>query len=241
MEIGSFKIQFSQIGLQQNPQISTFFHTLKIHCGLRNGPRKPMWRTRVLSTEAIQAVQSLKLAQKSSSKMEQVFSNKLNRLLKADLLDTLAELQRQNELDLALKVFNFVRNELWYVPDLSLYNDMIRILGKNKMIEMAEELFSQLRNEGLEPDTRTYTEMIGAYFRVEMVQKAMETYELMKSSGCIPDELTLTVVIRNLEKAGEKALAESVKKECSEYFDYLKKFLKEVEKTYPKRRSVSLI
>lgn len=64
-----------------------------------------MWRTRVLSTEAIQAVQSLKLAQNSSSKLEQVFSSKLSRLLKADLLDTLAELQRQNELDLALKVF----------------------------------------------------------------------------------------------------------------------------------------
>lgn len=63
-----------------------------------------MWRTRVLSTEAIQAVQSLKLAQKSPSRLEQVFSNKLSRLLKADLLDVLAELQRQNESDLALKV-----------------------------------------------------------------------------------------------------------------------------------------
>lgn len=63
-----------------------------------------MWRTRILSTEAIQAVQSLKLAQNSSSKLERVFSSKVSRLLKADLLDTLAELQRQNELDLSLKV-----------------------------------------------------------------------------------------------------------------------------------------
>lgn len=63
-----------------------------------------MWRTRVLSSEAIQAVQSLKLAQKSPSKLEQVLTTKLGRLLKADLEDALAELQRQNELDLALKV-----------------------------------------------------------------------------------------------------------------------------------------
>ncbi|KAK6116750.1 hypothetical protein DH2020_049483 [Rehmannia glutinosa] len=166
-----------------------------------------MWRTRVLSTEAIQAVQSLKLAQNSSSKLEQVFSSKINRLLKADLLDTLAELQRQNELDLALKVFNFVRKELWYVPDLSLFNDMMVMLGKNKMIEMVEQLFLELRNEGLQPDARTYTELIGAYFKVEMVKKAMETYELMKASGYVPDKLTLTILIRNLEKAGEEALS----------------------------------
>ncbi|KAK6118626.1 hypothetical protein DH2020_047618 [Rehmannia glutinosa] len=191
-----------------------------------------MWRTRVLSTEAIQAVQSLKLAQNSSSKLEQVFSSKINRLLKADLLDTLAELQRQNELDLALKVFNFVRKELWYVPDLSLFNDMMVMLGKNKMIEMVEQLFLELRNEGLQPDARTYTELIGAYFKVEMVKKAMETYELMKASGYVPDKLTLTILIRNLEKAGEEALSKSIKKECAEYFDYPDKFLEEVERTF---------
>lgn len=57
----------------------------------------------MLSTEAIQVVQSLKLA-KSSIKLEEVFSSRVSRLLKSDLLDTLAELQRQGELDLTLKV-----------------------------------------------------------------------------------------------------------------------------------------
>lgn len=92
--------------LAHKPDVSTP-RTLTITCGLRNGPRKPMWKSQVLSTEAIQAVQSLKLAQKSSSKLEVVIRNKLARLLKPDLLDALAELQRQNELDLALKVLIF--------------------------------------------------------------------------------------------------------------------------------------
>ncbi|XP_057778074.1 protein THYLAKOID ASSEMBLY 8-like, chloroplastic [Salvia miltiorrhiza] len=238
----SFKLQFSQLCLQQKPQIPTFVHSLRITCGgLRNGPRKPMWRTRVLSSEAIQAVQSLKLAQKSPSKLEQVFTTKLSRLLKADLEDTLAELQRQNELDLALKVFNFVRKETWYVPDLSLFNDMILMMGKRKMIEMVEQLFLELRNEGLQPDARTYTELIGAYFKVGMVSKAMETYELMKASGYVPDKLTLTILIRNLEKAGENSLSEAIRKECAEYFDYPNKFLEEVERQYPKRKKLVII
>ncbi|KAH6778383.1 hypothetical protein C2S52_006082 [Perilla frutescens var. hirtella] len=200
-----------------------------------------MWRKRVLSTEAIQAVQSLKLAQNSPSKLEQVFSRKLSRLLKVDLEDTLTELQRQNELELALKVFNFVRKETWYVPDLSLFNDMIMMLGKHKMIEMVEQLFLELRNEGLEPDARTFTELIGAYFKVKLVNKAMETYELMKASGCVPDQLTLTILIRNLEKAGEQALSETIKKECAEYFDYPNKFLEEVERKYLKRKKLIII
>lgn len=84
-------------------------HFLKISCGLRGGPRKPLWRGRVLSTEAIQAVQSLKLA-KSASKLEDVFDSKISRLLKADLIATLEELQRQNEWEIALKVlFSFFR------------------------------------------------------------------------------------------------------------------------------------
>lgn len=244
--MGSLKLQFYQLGLQQKPQMSTFIHkprTVIITCGLRNGPRKPMWRTRVLSTEAIQAVQSLKLAQNSPSKLDQVFSTKLSRLLKADLEDTLAELQRQNEFNLALKVFHFVRKETWYVPDLSLFNDMILMLGKRKMIEMVEQLLLELRNEGLEPDARTYTELIGAYFKVEMVDEAMETYEQLKASGYVPDKLTLTILIRNLEKAGEEALSQTIKKECAEYFDYPNEFLEEVERksAIPKRKKLIVI
>ena len=57
----------------------------------------------MLSPEAIQAVQSLKLA-KSPGKLAEVFANRISRLMKADLLDTLYELQRQNEVELALQV-----------------------------------------------------------------------------------------------------------------------------------------
>ncbi|XP_059632951.1 pentatricopeptide repeat-containing protein At1g62350-like isoform X2 [Cornus florida] len=216
---------------------------MMISCGLRGGPRKSIWRSRVLSTEAIQAVQSLKLAKKSSSdtKLEEVLSSRVSRLLKADLLDTLTELRRQNELDLALKVFEFVRKEVWYDSNLSVFSDMILLLGKNKLIEMAEQLFSELKKEGLVPDTRAYTELIGAYLQVGMIQKAMETYHLMKESGCVPDKLTLTILIRNLEKAGEEELAASVKKEADEYVDSPKKFLEEIQTKYPKRRSLNLV
>ncbi|KAK4566523.1 hypothetical protein RGQ29_002690 [Quercus rubra] len=237
--MGSLEFQFPQLGFLQNlskphPRCSSM-----VTCGLRGGPRKPLWRKSVLSSETIQVVHSLKLAKSSTSRLEQVFSGRLSRLLKADLLDTLAELHRQNELDLALKVFQFVRKEEWYQPDLPLYCDMILLLGKNKLIDMAEEFFSELKKEGLQPNTRAFAEMIGAYIRVDMIEKAMETYELMKASGCAPDRLTFMILIRNLEKAGKEELAAMVKKECVEYVDSPERFLEEVEQ-HQKRKLFNL-
>lgn len=129
-------------------------------------------------------------------------------------------------------MFDFVRKEEWYRPDLSLYCGMILVLGKNKSIGIAEELFSELQKEGLKPDTRAYTEMIGAFLQVGMVEKAMETYRLMKESGCEPDKLTLTILIRNLEKAGEEELVSSVMKDCVKYVDFPDRFINEVKKKH---------
>ncbi|GMI78674.1 hypothetical protein like AT5G09315 [Hibiscus trionum] len=211
-----------------------------VTCGLRGGTRKPLWKSRVLSTEAIQAVHSLRLAN-SDSKLHHVFSTRLSRLLKADLLDTLAELQRQNESHLALKVFEFARKEVWYKPDMSLYCDMIQLLGKNKMTEMAEQLFAEIEKDGLKPNTRAYTELIGAYLQVGLIEKAMETYDRLKASGCSPDKLTFTILIRNLENAGKEELAAVLKKDCIEYLEYPKRFLEDVKKKHTKRRQLDIV
>ncbi|XP_027162929.1 protein THYLAKOID ASSEMBLY 8-like, chloroplastic isoform X1 [Coffea eugenioides] len=139
------------------------------------------------------------------------------------------------------QVFNFARKEIWYEPGISIFSDMILMLGKSSNIEMAEQLFGELEKEGLRPDTRTYTEMIGAYFRIKMIEKAMESNESMKGSGCVPDKLTFRILIKNLEKTGKKELIATVKKDCLSYIKYPEKFLEEVEKTYPKRRLLNVV
>ncbi|CAH9080541.1 unnamed protein product [Cuscuta europaea] len=242
-----FRPQLPQLGLYPKyefPKIHTKHFSIspassvKVVCGLRNRPRKPLWRSRVLSTEAIQAVHSIKLAAATPNKLEQIFKDQVSRLLKRDLLDALTELQRQNEVDLAVKVFNHARKEVWYVPDLSMYNDMLLLLGKNKLIEMVELLFHELKKEGLKPNTRTYTEVMGAYFKVGMVEKGIETYELLKESGCVPDKLALQIMLRNLK---DTKLEERLKRECEEYLDFPQKFLEESQRKYPKRMSLPII
>ncbi|XP_019437516.1 PREDICTED: pentatricopeptide repeat-containing protein At3g46870-like [Lupinus angustifolius] len=208
-----------------------------IVCGLRKSyAKKPP--SRVLSKEAIQVIHSLKLA-KSDEKLDQVLNSSLTRLLKVDVLDLLAELQRQNHFHLCLKVFNFIREEPGYNTLLSLYSDMILLHGRNKNIDMAEELFSHVTSKGLKPDTRMYTEMIGAYIRAGMMEKAIEIYRSMKASGCSPDRLTFMILIRNLERMGEQELVATLKEECYEYVEFPNKFIKEVEQKYSGKTEIS--
>lgn len=122
IRVGSLGFHFSRLGLVEKGQScgllvkGTFRIPARVRCGLRDaGPRGQLWRSRVLSSEAIQAVQALKLAKSStpssslsqppsSRKLEDVFDRRIGRLLKADMLAVLAELQRQNEWELALQV-----------------------------------------------------------------------------------------------------------------------------------------
>lgn len=91
-------MSYTQLFLLPTPS-----RTTHITCGLRDDRRGTLWRSDFLTTEAIQVVHSLKLA-KSAAQLDIVLKGKLSRLLKADMLNTLTELQRQNELDLALEV-----------------------------------------------------------------------------------------------------------------------------------------
>nr|ACN40805.1 unknown [Picea sitchensis] len=181
--------------------------------------RGPLWRGRILSTEAIQAVQALRRAKGDPQRLEKAFATKIPRLLKKDLLAVLQELQRQDQCDLALQVFKAVRKEMWYRPNLSLHADMIMMLGRNKRIEEVEAVLLELQKEGLRPDTRVCTEIIGAFIHVGMVQNAMETFELMKQTDCHPDKSTFTVLIQGLQRLGEIDLATAVREQSVQYLD----------------------
>lgn len=136
------------------------------------------------------------------------------------------------DMRLVLQVFAFVQKELWYKSDSALYGNLIFMLGKNKLIEQCEDLFSEFQKEKLQPDTRVYTEMIGAFLQANMVEKAMEKYKSMKELGTNPDKLTLTILIRNLEKVGLHDLASNVRKDCADFVEYPEKFLEKVDKNY---------
>ncbi|WVY99647.1 hypothetical protein V8G54_025717 [Vigna mungo] len=227
-----FERRFSPSNLNYNRPVTV--------CGLRSS-YKARRHTRILSKESIQVIHALKLAKSP----DHVLDAKLSRLLKPDALNLFDELLRQNELGLSLKatntVFHFIREEVGHDTLLQLYADMILLLGRNKKIDMAEELFSEVLEKGLKPDTRMCGEMIGAYLQVGMTEKAMEIYGSMKKWGCTPDKFIFTVLITNLERNGQQQhqqLVESLKQDCLRYVEFPDKFLQQLQEDKPRKRRV---
>ncbi|MCO5553650.1 hypothetical protein L7F22_007175 [Adiantum nelumboides] len=64
--------------------------------------RSPLWKGRAGSKEALLVVRELKRAKKDPWKLHVLLRTKVDRLLKLDLIATLNELQRLEEVDLAL-------------------------------------------------------------------------------------------------------------------------------------------
>ncbi|PIA64861.1 hypothetical protein AQUCO_00100375v1 [Aquilegia coerulea] len=188
-----------------------------IRCGPRDN-RGPIQKGRILSIEAIQAIQALKRAKSDETKLATLISKTLTRLVKNDLIASLNELLRQNQCDLALKVFSTVRSELWYKTDWSLYANMVSGLARNGMSEDINRLMLDLEEEGLvKNDSNGISRLLKALIAAEMNECVVRIYGIMKKGGweCKDekDEYVVKVLNRGLRRLGEEEVADEVQKE----------------------------
>ncbi|KAL2542791.1 Vacuolar sorting protein 9 (VPS9) domain [Abeliophyllum distichum] len=196
----------------------------------RSKNRKPLQKGRNLSIEAIQTVQALKRAVNSDVLLEQLFDTKFRRLLKFDMLAVLRELLRQNQCLLALKVFKDVRKEYWYKPQLSLYAEMVTVLGGNGLLEKVEFLVMELKSESnLEPDVESFNALLESLMNFGLAGLAMECFYLMKSSSCDPDRLSFKILINGLESTGDTNNLAIVQKEAQKYYGNFLNFFENEE------------
>ncbi|KAF9613414.1 hypothetical protein IFM89_008244 [Coptis chinensis] len=190
---------------------------IPIRCGPRDN-RGPLQKGRILSTEAMQAIQALKRAKSDPTKLDSLISKTLTRLIKADLISSLNELLRQNHCDLALKVFSTVRTEYWYKTDCSLYADMVLGLSRNGMLEDIDRLVLVLENEGLgESDCKDISRLIRALVAAERKESLVRIYGVLKNGGAGSmyevDEYVVKVLSRGLKRLGEGKVGEEVVRE----------------------------
>ncbi|KAK9164862.1 hypothetical protein Scep_000053 [Stephania cephalantha] len=186
----------------------------------RSKNRKPLQRGRI-SVEAIQAVQALKRAKSDCNSLERAFESKFRRLVKADMIAVLRDLQRQNESLLAFQVFDDIRKEHWYKPKVLVYADMISVLASNNLFEKVEMLCLYLKMEkNLEGDTESFNALLRILMEFGFTRLAIECFHLMKAIGCDPDESTYRFLINGLESNGETGLSSTLKQEAEEHFGW---------------------
>lgn len=195
-----------------------------ISCGPRDN-RGPLRRGRTLCTEAILAIQALKRARGDEPKVEHIVSTTLSRLIKADLLATLAELQRQDQWRLALTVFAAARREPWYKPDFSLYAAMVSTLARCGVAEEIDTLVSKLLKEkemegGISSEGRRgLAQLLKALIVAGRGKVLRDVYREIKRGGCDLDEYLFKVMIKGLKRLGEAEAADEVAKDYKVWFE----------------------
>ncbi|KAJ9559646.1 hypothetical protein OSB04_004806 [Centaurea solstitialis] len=190
---------------------------LTVRCGPRDN-RGPLHKGRTLSIEAIQAVQSLKRSNRSNptaTNNNDVVSKTLSRLVKSDLIATFNELIRQDQFDLALKVFSAVRSEFWYKAELSLYAKLVTAMASKGMENEIVSLIVDLDPTAVvEADSKGLITLIKALLAADMAESTVRIYEMMKAGGwrckTATDEYVGKVLSRGLRRLGKKKVADEI-------------------------------
>ncbi|KAI8523230.1 hypothetical protein RHMOL_Rhmol13G0057100 [Rhododendron molle] len=124
--------------------------------------------------------------------------NNSKKLLPRTVLEALHERVTALRWESALKVFELLREQLWYRPNSGMYIKLIVMLGKCKQPEKAHSLFQDMIDEGCGVNHESYTALLSAYSRSGLFDKAFSLLEEMKNSpDCKPDVYTYSILIKS--------------------------------------------
>ncbi|KAJ8764801.1 hypothetical protein K2173_010266 [Erythroxylum novogranatense] len=180
-------------------------------------PRGPLWRgKKLIGKEALFVISGLQRFKEDEEKLNKFIKSHVLRLLKMDMVGVLAELERQNEVFLALKIFLVIRKQDWYRPDVYFYKDLIMVLMRSGKMDEAMKLWEKMRSENLFPDCQMYSEAIRGFLKDGSPADAINIYEDMKKSPDPPDELPFRILLKGL--LPHPLLRNKVKQDYEELF-----------------------
>jgi len=114
------------------------------------------------------------------------------------------------------QLYEIVRKEIWYRPDMFFYRDMLMMLARNRRVEEAKRVWDDLKDEQVLFDQHTFGDIIRAFLDNGLPSEAMEIYEEMRQSPEAPLSLPFRVILKGLIPYPE--LREKVKHDFLEIF-----------------------
>ncbi|KAL8057969.1 hypothetical protein ABFX02_04G218300 [Erythranthe guttata] len=156
--------------------------------------RKEDTNRKIASKKAI----SIILRREATKAVIEMKKGDSKKLLPRTVLEALHERITALRWESALKVFELLREQLWYRPNYGIYIKLIVMLGKCKQPEKAHTLFQAMVDEGCVVDREAYTALMSAYSRSGFLDKAFSILELMKKiPNCRPDVFTYSILIKS--------------------------------------------
>lgn len=185
--------------------------------GSASKPSLSIWRRKKeLGKEGLVITKELKRLQTDPVRLDRFVRSNVSRLLKSDLVSVLFEFHRQDNVFLSMKLYDIVRKEIWYRPDMFFYRDMLVMLARNKRVDETKRVWDDLKGEGVLFDQHTFGDIVRAYLDSGMPSEAMDIYEEMRQSPEPPLSLPFRVILKGLIPYPE--LREKIKDDFLEVF-----------------------
>ncbi|KAF5728440.1 pentatricopeptide repeat-containing protein [Tripterygium wilfordii] len=180
-------------------------------------PSLSIWRRKKeMTKEGLFAAKELKRLRSNPIRLDRFMQSQVSRLLRTDLLAVLAEFQRQGQVFLCMKLYEVVRKEIWYRPDMYFFRDMLMMLARNKNVDETKRVWQDLKEEEVLFDQHTFGDIMRAFLDSGLPSEAMVIYDEMRNSPDPPISLPFRVILKGLIPYPE--LREKVKDDFLELF-----------------------
>ncbi|XP_071709687.1 pentatricopeptide repeat-containing protein At1g62350 [Rutidosis leptorrhynchoides] len=207
----------SNLKILSGPLHCNHINTITSSCSSSSSPSLSIWRRKKeIGKEGLIIAKELKRLQSSPVRLERFMKSHVSRLLKSDLVSVLFEFQRQDLVFLSMKLYDVVRKEIWYRPDMFFYRDMLMMLARNKKIDEVKRVWQDLKNEQVHFDQHTFGDIIRAFLDSGLPLEAMMIYDEMRRAPDPPLSLPYRVIMKGLLQYPE--LREKVKDDFLELF-----------------------
>lgn len=210
------RTSLSNLNTKVPPIYLNHFHTISTSSS-SSSPSLSIWRRKKeMGKEGLIIAKELKRLQSSPLRLDRFIKSHVSRLLKSDLVSVLFEFQRQDLVFLSMKLYEVVRKEIWYKPDMFFYRDMLMMLARNKKVEEVKKVWEDLKKEKVHFDQHTFGDIIRAFLDSALPLEAMFIYDEMRKAPDPPLLLPYRVILKGLLPYPD--LREKVKDDFLELF-----------------------
>ncbi|KAL8248370.1 hypothetical protein R6Q59_005238 [Mikania micrantha] len=112
-------------------------------------------------------------------------------------------LKEQRDWERVVKVFEWMKSQPDYSPNVIHYNIVLRVLGRARKWDGLRRCWIEMAEKGVIPTNNTYGMLVDVYGKAGLVKEALLWVKHMKLRGVFPDEVTMNTVVRVLKDGGE--------------------------------------
>ncbi|XAR68037.1 hypothetical protein NMG60_11003028 [Bertholletia excelsa] len=112
-------------------------------------------------------------------------------------------LKEQRSWERVVRVFEWMKSQEDYLPNVIHYNVVLRALGRAQKWDELRLCWIEMAKKGIIPTNNTYGMLIDVYGKSGLVKEALLWIKHMKLRGIFPDEVTMSTAVRVLKDAEE--------------------------------------